>query len=231
MLMGRKFAIAASVALLLLPMRVAFAADDLQRVLHELDVAAATFHSTTAEFEFDSIQTDPVPDKDVQKGTVYYERTGNAFQMGIHIREINGKVVPKIITVSRGVFKLFEKLIDQVTTSAKVNKYEGYLELGFGASGKELANKWNIRYLGSDVIDGVKTEKLELVAKDPDILKIFPKVTIWVDPEHAVSLKQVFDEGQGQSRICHYFNIKVNQPLPADAFAIKTDSKTQFVNR
>lgn len=229
--MGRKFAIAASVALLLLPMRVAFAADDLQRVLHELDVAAATFHSTTAEFEFDSIQTDPVPDKDVQKGTVYYERTGNAFQMGIHIREINGKVVPKIITVSRGVFKLFEKLIDQVTTSAKVNKYEGYLELGFGASGKELANKWNIRYLGSDVIDGVKTEKLELVAKDPDILKIFPKVTIWVDPEHAVSLKQVFDEGQGQSRICHYFNIKVNQPLPADAFAIKTDSKTQFVNR
>ena len=81
------------------------------------------------------------------------------------------------------------------------------------------------------MIDGVKTEKLELVAKDPDILKIFPKVTIWVDPEHAVSLKQVFDEGQGQSRICHYFNIKVNQPLPADAFAIKTDSKTQFVNR
>jgi outer membrane lipoprotein-sorting protein len=231
MLLGRKLVIAAVVALLLLPTRVAFAADDLQRVLHELDVAAATFHSTTAEFEFDSIQTDPVPDKDVQKGTVYYERTGNAFQMGIHIREINGKVVPKIITVSRGVFKLFEKLIDQVTTSAKVNKYEGYLELGFGASGKELANKWNIRYLGSDVIDGVKTEKLELVAKDPDILKIFPKVTIWVDPEHAVSLKQVFDEGQGQSRICHYFNIKVNQPLPADAFAIKTDSKTQFVNR
>jgi outer membrane lipoprotein-sorting protein len=231
MLLGRKLVIAAVVALLLLPTRAAFAADDLQRVLHELDVAAATFHSTTAEFEFDSIQTDPVPDKDVQKGTVYYERTGNAFQMGIHIREINGKVVPKIITVSRGVFKLFEKLIDQVTTSAKVNKYVGYLELGFGASGKELANKWNIRYLGSDVIDGVKTEKLELVAKDPDILKIFPKVTIWVDPEHAVSLKQVFDEGQGQSRICHYFNIKVNQPLPADAFAIKTDSKTQFVNR
>ena len=231
MLLGRKLVIAAVVALLLLPTRAAFAADDLQRVLHELDVAAATFHSTTAEFEFDSIQTDPVPDKDVQKGTVYYERTGNAFQMGIHIREINGKVVPKIITVSRGVFKLFEKLIDQVTTSAKVNKYEGYLELGFGASGKELANKWNIRYQGSDVIDGVKNEKLELVAKDPDILKIFPKVTIWVDPEHAVSLKQVFDEGQGQSRICHYFNIKVNQPLPADAFAIKTDSKTQFVNR
>jgi hypothetical protein len=92
MLLGRKLVIAAVVALLLLPTRAAFAADDLQRVLHELDVAAATFHSTTAEFEFDSIQTDPVPDKDVQKGTVYYERTGNAFQMGIHIREITAKL-------------------------------------------------------------------------------------------------------------------------------------------
>jgi hypothetical protein len=190
-----KLALAASIALLLLPGRALFAADNLEKVLRQLDVAAANFHSTSAEFEFDSIQTDPIPDKDVQKGTVYYERRGAAFQMGIHIREVNGKVVPKIITVSRGVFKLFEKLIDQVTTSTKVSKYEGYLELGFGASGKELANKWNIKYQGSEVIDGVKTERLELVAKDPSVLKLFPKVTIWVDPEHAVSLKQVFDEG------------------------------------
>ncbi len=90
--------------------------------------------------------------------------------------------------------------------------------LGFGASGKELAEKWEIKYLGSETLkDGetsVETEKLELVAKDPDVRKMFPKVTIWMDPERGVSLKQVFDEGQGQSRTCFYFNIKVNQPLP-----------------
>jgi hypothetical protein len=28
-----------------------------------------------------------------------------------------------------------------------------------------------------------------------------------------------------------YFNIKTNQPLPADAFTFKTDSQTQYVNR
>ena len=28
-------------------------------------------------------------------------------------------------------------------------KYESYLLLGFGASGKELADKWDIKYLGS----------------------------------------------------------------------------------
>ena len=49
--------------------------------------------------------------------------------------------------------------------------------------------------------------------------------------DRGVSLKQVFDQGQGQSRVCVYFNFKFNQPLPSDAFTFKTDSKTQFMNR
>jgi outer membrane lipoprotein-sorting protein len=228
---GRRLIFGLFIVFVLVPGRVVLAADNLQKVLHELDVAAANYHSTTADFEFDSIQTDPVPDTDVQKGVVYYERRGAVFQMGVHIREVNGKIVPKVLTISRGITKLFEKMVNQVTTFTKAAKYEGYMELGFGASGKELEDKWYIKYLGSEVIDGVKTEKLELVAKDPAVLKILPKVEIWVDPDRGVSLKQVFDEGQGQSRICHYFNIKTNQPVPADAFAIKTDGKTQFINR
>lgn len=206
-------------------------ADSLDAVLSKLDAAAARFKSTSADFEFDSIQTDPVPDKDVQKGTVYYNRKGNGFEMGIHIDEINGRPVPKVIVVSGGVFKMYEKLINQVTTSTKVSKYESYLILGFGAGGKDLQQKWNMKDLGPESIGGVKTEKLELIAKDPEVLKLFPKVTIWVDTERGVSLKQLFDEGQGQSRVCTYSNIKVNQTLPGDAFTFKTDAKTQVVNR
>ena len=69
--------------------------------------------------------------------------------------------------------------------------------LGFGASGTQLEEKWTIKYLGTETIDGVKTDKLELVAKDPDVRKNIPKVTIWLDTSRAVSLKQVFDEGEG----------------------------------
>ena len=79
---------------------------------------------------------------------------------------------------------------------------------------QRACGKWNIKYLGTETIDGIKTDKLELVAKDPAVRKNIPKVTIWLDTARAVSLKQVFDEGEGQSRVCHYTNIKVNQPLP-----------------
>lgn len=227
----RKLVFAASIALMLLPMRAAFAADDLQKVLHQLDVAANNFKTTSADFEFDSIQTDPIPDKDVQKGTVYYDRRGKDYRMGIHINEVNGKPVAKDVIVAKGVVRLYEHAINQVTTLTKLSQYQSWFMLGFGASGKELAEKWNIQYMGVETVDGVKTDKLELVPKDPGIRKNLPKVTIWIDPALGVSLKQVFDEGQGQSRICTYRNIRVNQSLPSDAFKLKTNHETQYVNR
>lgn len=205
--------------------------ENLERVLHELDTAAANFHTTSAEFEFDSVQTDPVPDKDVQKGIVYYERKSGSFQMAAHINEMNGKPSPKIYTYSGGVFKLDEVQINQVTTFAKASQFESYLMLGFGASGRDLEQKWDIRYLGAETLDGVKTSKLELLAKDAEVRKTIPRVTIWLDTQRGVSLKQVFDEGTSGYRVCVYFNFKVNQPLPKNAFAIKTDSKTQYLSR
>jgi len=227
----RELVFAAFVVAVLLPVRPAFAADDLDKVLHQLDTAAASFRTTSADFEFDSVQTDPFPDTDVQKGSVYYQRDGKVFKTAAHIREFNGKPVPKIYMYADGMFKLYEPMNDLVTTFKQAGKFESYVMLGFGASGKELADKWTIKYLGQETVDGVKTDKLELVAKDPAVRKNIPKVTIWLDTERAISLRQVFDQGAGQSRNCHYFNVKVNDPLPADAFKFKTDSKTQFVDR
>ena len=206
-------------------------ADDLKSVLERLNAAAANFHSTSADVEFDTVDTDPLPDKDVQKGVVYYERKDGSVKMGVHLTEHNSKPRAKEYSFIGGTFKLFEPGINQVTTYAKAGKYESYIILGMGASGKDLQAKWDIKDLGAEALDGVKTERLELVAKDADVRKNLPKVTIWVDTVTGVNLKQVFDEGPGQYRVSVYFNIKVNQPLPADAFTLKTDSKTQFVKR
>lgn len=217
----------ALLSLLALACRPVFG-DDLTRVLSELDKAAANFHSTAADFEFDTYQTDPFPDKDVQKGTAYYERKGEAFSMAAHIDEVNGKPVPKIYSFSEGQLKLDDVMNNQVITYKRLSKFESWFMLGFGASGKDLSDKWDIKYDGPETLDGVKTEKLELVAKDETVRKNLPKVTVWLDTARAISLKQVFDEGQGVSRVCVYFDIKVNQALPADAFKLKTDSKTTY---
>lgn len=223
---------AALTALVLLPGRSAFAADDLNSVLSRLDAAATGFHTTSADVEFDTASTDPVPDTDVQKGVVYYQRTGSTFQMGVHIATDEDQPAPKVLVCcTNGLIKLYQKQSNQVTTLSKLSRYEGWFMLGFGASGKELSEKWDIQYAGTETIDGVKTDKLEMVPKDPTVKKNLPKVILWMDTSRAVSLKQYFDEGHGQSRTCHYTNVKMNQPLPKDAFTFKTDGKTSYINQ
>jgi outer membrane lipoprotein-sorting protein len=204
---SRKLIFAATILLALLPVRAARAADDLSKVLQRLDAASANFH------------------------TAYYKHEGKVFQMAAHIALVNGKAAPKVVVLSGGTIKLYEKLLNQVTTLTKFSQYQSWFMLGFGASGKELEDKWNIKYLGTEKMDGVTTEKLEMVAKDPTVRKNIPKVTLWMDADRGVSVQQVFDQGQGQSRICHYTNIKVNQALAADAFTLKTDKQTRFTTQ
>ena len=207
----------ALLALPVLPVRPAHAEDEAS-VLARLDAAAKNFRTTTATFEFDSIQTDPIPDKDVMTGTAYYERNSH-FEMAAHITAHDGRPTEKTYIFSGGTLRVSDTgKAKDARAYSEASKYESYLMLGFGASGKDLEEKWNIKYLGKETIDGIVTDKLELVARDPKVLKLFPKVTIWLDTAHAVSLKQVFDEGEGQSRVCTYTHIRVNEPLPKTAF-------------
>jgi outer membrane lipoprotein-sorting protein len=208
------------------------AAEDLNSVIARLNAAAQNFHTVSADFRFVSLTTVPVEDTETQTGTVYYERTGKSFRMAAHIHAVNGQPVPKTYVYSNGEFKLWEGgNLDQVTTLTKLGQYESWFMLGFGASGTELERMWNITYDGDETIDGVKTAKLELVPKDPTVRKNLPKVTVWMDTARGVSLKQLFDEGQGQTRTANYSNFKFNQSLPSDAFTFKTDRKTQYIRR
>ena len=207
----------ALVAVSILPLRPAHA-EDLANVLKQLDAGAVGFHTATATVEFDSIQTDPIPDTDVMTGTAYYERNSH-FEMAVHFTAHQGRPTGKAYIFSGGTLRVSDTGKEKdAKPYDQASKYEGYLMLGFGASGKDLEQKWTIKYLGQEKIDGVLTDKLELVAKDPNVRKNIVKVTAWMDTARAVSLKVIFDEGQGQSYVCHYTNIKVNQPLPRTAF-------------
>ncbi len=209
------FAIFLAAWLLLAPAR----AQDLNTVMQKLNAAARGFHSISASVEDDAVQTDPVPDTDVMKGMAYYDRKGNGLQIAAHFTQHNGQPSGKTYIYSGGVFRVSDTGKEkEAKVYSQASKYESYLMLGFGASGDQLKERWDITYLGEETIDGINTDKLKLVAKDPEVRKNIPEVTIWIDPNRAISLKEIFNEGQGQSYQCHYTDIKLNSPLPKDAF-------------
>lgn len=202
------------------PARSLFAADDLKSVLAKLDEASKTFHTTSADFTFDTEMVDPVPDTDIQKGTVYYERKGKSFQMAAHIKQHNNHAASAAYTFTGGVLRFRDGNEVHVY---QAGKWESYLMLGFGAGGTELTEKWDVKYIGPATIEGKPVEQLELIAKDPAVRKNISKVTIWVDTTRGVSLQQRFDQGSSTYRICKYTNIKVNGSLPSKAFDLKAE--------
>jgi outer membrane lipoprotein-sorting protein len=217
--LARRFAFFALILAALMLSR-SVRADDLNQVLQKLDGAAKNFTNVITDVEFKTVMTVPVPDTDTMNGVAYYERNNGHFKMAAHIHQRNGQPAALTYILSGGVLRESDTGKESdVHTINQASKYESYLGLGFGASGSDLQAKWDIKYDGTEILDGVQTDKLELVAKDPTVRKNLPKVTIWLDTARAVSIKQVFDQGDGTTRTSHYTNIKTGQKkLPGDAF-------------
>jgi outer membrane lipoprotein-sorting protein len=205
----------------------------LNKVLAEMDAASAKFHSAQANFQWDQFER-VVSSTDTQAGVIYFLRSGANTQMAVDVQTADGQPSKKYIVYSDGVLKFFQPQIDQLTVIHAGNKqdqYESYLTLGFGGSGTDLQNNWDITYQGMEAIDGVQTAKLDLVSKSPSVRNNFSHVTIWVDPTRAISLKQILFEPSGDTRTAYYRNIQYNKKIPSNRFQIKTDSKTQVVQK
>ena len=103
--------------------------------------------------------------------------------------------------------------------------------MGFGGSGTDLEKNWVITYQGDEVIDGIKTAKLDLVPRQANVKQTFSHVTVWVDPARAISLRQKFFEPSGDYRLATYRNIHYNTAISGDVFNLKTAPGTQTVRK
>jgi outer membrane lipoprotein-sorting protein len=199
---------------------------NLQKTLGQMDQAAANFHSAQADFVWEQYFK-VVNDKDSQKGTVYYRRSGKDIQMMADITE-----PPKAVLFSDGKVQVYEPKLKRVTSyEAGKNRdaVESFLVLGFGGSGRDMLKSFDVKSLGSEAVGAVNTEKLELVPKTERVRGIFAKIWLWIDPAQGISVQQQFFEPSGDYRLAKYSNLKVNQKIPDNVFKLKTSADTKFV--
>jgi hypothetical protein len=200
----------------------------LDEVLRAMDAANAKFRSAEADFQWDLFER-VVKQTTSQKGTIYFMKEGAKTQMGAKIVE----PATKFLEYRDGTLRVFDPGPDHLTTILpKQNQaqMESFLTLGFGGSGKDLARAWTVADLGmesmSDGAHQVETAKLDLVSKDPSVRNIFTHVTVWIDADRGISLKQVFYMPSEDRRTAVYSNIRYNQRVDQKPYEIKTDSKT-----
>ncbi len=211
----------------------------LTQVLAQMDTASKSFRSATADFEWDFVEkVAGISDTSKQKGSMYIERAGSGTDFGATVFEVgdNGAAAPspsKIIAYGDGALQVYtpaEKQEDLFKAGAGKTSLEGYLSIGFGGSGHDLAQGWEITDGGPQTLTEdshpVKTEKLVLVSKDANVRNNFKQVTIWIDPTRDLSLKQVFDTPSGDQRTAYYSNIRLNGKVNKDPFKIPSKGVT-----
>ena len=214
--------------MILLHSLAAAQAPTLESVLKKMDAAAANFQTTQADFVWDQYQK-VVDEHDLQKGTVYYRRSGKEIEMMADIKEPD----QKFLLYKEGKLQVYQPKIEQVmeyTAGATHNEIESYLVLGFGGSGQELKKQFDVEYQGEETIDGIATAKLRLTPKSDKVKNYFSDAFLWIDLSRGISLQQEFKQGQGDSRLAKYSSINVHAKINNDVFRLKTTGKTKFVS-
>jgi outer membrane lipoprotein-sorting protein len=203
-------------------------AGDLQTVLARMNQSADRFKSAQGDFEFQTYQ-ELTKDTDTQKGKIYFQRKNKVVDAAF---DIEGPA-PKQVVYKDGRLRIFEKKINQVTernVGKNKSDVEAFLSLGFGARGDELTRDYEVKLIGWETVDGVKTAKLDLTPKKEKVLQTYNKITLWIDPERDVLLKQQFFERSGDYRLAHYTNMKINEKIRDEVFQLKTNGKTKTVS-
>jgi outer membrane lipoprotein-sorting protein len=202
--------------------------EELERVLKQMDNAAANFRTTEASFVWDQYQK-VVDETDTQKGKVYFRRQGQEIQMAADIAEPDAKYV----LFSGGKAQIYQPRIDQVTVydaGKSRSDFESFLVLGFGGGGHDMLKSFEVKYLGAEKVLDTDTAKLELVPKSQKVRNTFERILLWIDPARGVSVQQQLIEPSGDYRLAKYSEIQLNQKISDNVFKLKTTGKTKIVS-
>ena len=200
----------------------------LERVLGQMDVAAKNFRTLEASVVWEQYQK-VIDEKETEKGKIYFRREGSEIQMAADFVEPDKKYV----IYSGGKVQVYQPKIDQVNEyNAGKNRgdVESFLVLGFGGAGHDLLKSYDAKFSGSEPVNGVATEKLELVPKSPRLRNNIARILLWIDPARGISIQQQFFEPGGDYRLAKYSEIQMKEKLPESAFKLKTTGKTKFIS-
>jgi len=211
---------------------VSFAQADpkLEKILDKMDQTAVTFRSAEASFTWDQYQK-VVDETDTQSGKIYFRRASDEIQMAADINKPSESAKYLLFTDSK--IQVYDPRQDQITVYNTKNpsEVETYLVLGFGGKGHDLTKAFEVKYLGTEKLGTVETEKLDLVPKSEKVRNNFEHIILWIDPANGISMQQqLFPPLSGDYRLAKYSNIKINQKVPDTVFKIKTTGKTKTVS-
>lgn len=201
-------------ALCVLALSVAAKSQSVDDVVGRMDKAAPDFHAMTADVsmvEYTALlnsstrQTGTLQMQRLKPGNVRAILTFSGGEGDARTIGFFGKNL-RIYYPKLNAYQDFE-------VGKNGNIVNQYLLLGFGSSGKELAQSYTIKFLGVENVAGQDTSKLELQPKDTAVQQRLQRILMWIPNDGANPVQQQFYEPSGNYRKLTYTSIKVNPQI------------------
>lgn len=219
--------IRAAIVLAFLSASAAFpaATGSLEEVLARMDRAAGSFQAFSADLQ-SVAHTAVINEDDTDSGTILLKRTKHGMDMLVEFTAPNKK---SIALRDRKIEIYYPN--QQVIQEYDISRYRALLDqfmlIGFGTSGRELAEAYNMKVLGAETVAGQQTTGLELVPKSGEVLKNLKKMELWISDARTYPVRQKFYLTAGDYKLVTYTNVKMNPPLSDADLRLKVPKNTK----
>jgi len=189
------------------------AAEDLQTILVRMDEASLTFKAMTAEVQTTTF-TKVIDDTTVQNGKLTMQRLKGKGTRAI--LDFSSEKDSRVIYLFNNTVRFYYpklKLYQDIDVGKSSDVLNQFLLLGFGSSGKELMDNYDITTAGTENIAGHATTKLSLAPKSAHAKETLIKVDVWIPQGAAYPIQQQFFKPSGNYVTVLYSNIKLNPPI------------------
>jgi len=189
------------------------AAQSLNEVYTRMDKTAQQFKSIAADIRRD-IHTAVINDDTIESGTIKVKR-----EKARETRMLIDFIGPdaKTISLDGSMVSIYYSKIKTVQiydVGAKRSLVDQFLLLGFGASSTELAEAYEVSWVGAEKIGGQQTGHIELIPKSKDVLQRLKKAELWISDSSGLPAQQRFvTSASGDFTLVTYTNMKFNPSL------------------
>jgi outer membrane lipoprotein-sorting protein len=208
---------------LLLPAQ-ALHAESKEAILSRMDQAAPAFQAMSADIHLTTFVA-VIKDTTEESGTLVMQRVKNGSVRAIlDFSQQKDKSASRIIGIMGSTVLMVypnAKTYQEINIGNKSDLLQQFLLLGFGSSGKELAQSYDITAEGTEKLAGQDTTKLMLVPKTASVKERLVKVEIWIPANAAYPIQQRFYEPADNYRIAAYSAVNLKPAIKGKQLQLK----------
>jgi len=192
---------------------VTLPAETTEAILARMNDVSANFKAMSSNISMTTF-TKVIDDKEVETGTLQMQRLPG--KPARALLKVSGETDSHEVFLANNMVRIYtpkSKLVKDYNVSKSSNLVDQFLLLGFGSSGKELMESYEISNAGTEKIAGQDTTHLVLTPKLAEVKEKIAKVEMWIPVGKAYPVQQQFFEPNGNYRTTTYTDLTINPPI------------------